>query len=282
MLKYIKYTNRTIMIHTIMFIIISMILSSISFFSSDESRLPILITFSIILFIYFLYISIGYIYIFSKYLSLRKKEGSLILQFKNDNIFRVTVSNSLSAIYSFLYAIFSHLMMYFTNSYFYLFVEVVYIAIGLMKIYLILHVNNFNDKKRKIDACILSFLFSMSVLMFLCAILIYTDRGTFNKYSFMVYAYALYAFYSLISAIVSFIKARRLRNQIRQRFFIVKLGCALFSMYVLMVSLLNQFSNSDPSKYELAGGLAFGGAIFLEFLTIIYVKIRNNRKIYEQ
>lgn len=282
MLKYFKYTNRMIILHTIYFIIISMILSSISFFAGDSYKLPLIIIFSTILFFYFFYIGFGYLYIFIKYIKERKKEGSLLYQYRNDNIFRVTVANSVSAIYAFLYAIFSHIMMYLTNSYFYLFIEVVYIAIGLMKIYLILHVTNFNEKKKKIDIFINIFLVSMSILMFLCAILIYTNRGTFEKYSILVYAYALYAFYSLISAIISFVKARRGNNQIRQRFFIVKFACAIFSMYVLMVSLLNQFSNTDPSRYELIGGIALGAVIFLEFLSICYVKNRNKRMNIEQ
>lgn len=270
------------MLHTIIFIVISMIISVVPFLVNRDIKINLIYAFAIFLFIYFFYIIIGYAYILTKYIIARKEQGSLISQFRHDNIFRVTIFNALSAFYAFLYALFSHLMMYFLDSYFYLIIAEIYIAIALIKIYLILHTTNFEVKKPKIDVCIIIFLFAMTILIFACAILIYTDKGTFNKYSFLVYVYAFYAFYALISAIVSFIKARLVNNQIRQRYFLVKFACASFSMYTLMVSLLNQFSKEETLKYHLIGGIVFGIIILTEALVLLIIKIRNRHLILDK
>ncbi len=109
------------------------------------------------------------------------------------------------------------------------------------------------------------------------------EEGTFYKYSFLVYAYAFYAFYALITAIFSFIRATKINNKnnkIRKRYFLIKLSGAIFSMYVLMVSLLNQFSE-DHSKalvYELIGGLVAGTLILIEGLIMIIHKYYINPK----
>ena len=283
MLKYIKYNNKLIMTHTILFIILSFILSAITVKINEDYRLGFLIGFSVVVLIYFVYIIVGYLYLLIRYLKEIKKETSLIEKWKTDSVFRVFIANVFSAAYAFLYAIFSHFMIFFANSIFYLFIEEIYISIALIKIYLILNTNSFNEKKDKIDVCIIVHLVFSSILILSCSILIMGEEGTFYKYSFLVYAYAVYAFYALITAIYSFIRAAKINNKnnkIRKRYFLIKLSGAIFSMYVLMVSLLNQFSNDYKKAlvYELIGGLVAGTLILIEGLIMIIQKYYINPK----
>ena len=108
MIKFLKYTNRNIMLHTIIFIVISMMISVVPFLLNGEIKINFIYAFAIYLFVYFFYILAGYAYILTKYIVARKEKGSLIEQFKHDSIFRVTISNALSATYAFLYALFSN------------------------------------------------------------------------------------------------------------------------------------------------------------------------------
>ena len=283
MFRLFKYDNKLIMTHTILFIIISFILSAITVNINENYRLGFLIGFSVFVLIYFVYVIIGYLYLLIRYLKEVKKETSLINKWKTDSVFRVFIANVFSAAYAFLYAIFSHLMIFFANSIFYLFIEEIYMSIALIKIFLILNTNNFTKKKEKIDICIIIHLIFSSILILSCSILIMFEEGTFYKYSFLVYAYAVYAFYALITAIYSFIRATKINNKnnkIRKRYFLIKLSGAIFSMYVLMVSLLNQFSE-DHSKalvYELIGGLVAGTLILIEGLIMIIQKYYINPK----
>ena len=280
MLKYIKYNNKLIMTHTILFIILSFILSAITVKINEDYRLGFLIGFSVVVLIYFVYIIVGYLYLLKRYLKEIKKETSLIEKWKTDSVFRVFIANVFSAAYAFLYAIFSHFMIFFANSIFYIFIEEIYISIALIKIYLILNTNSFNEKKNKIDVCIIVHLVFSSILILSCSILIMGEEGTFYKYSFLVYAYA---FYALITAIYSFIRAAKINNKnnkIRKRYFLIKLSGAIFSMYVLMVSLLNQFSNDYKKAlvYELIGGLVAGTLILIEGLIMMIQKYYINPK----
>lgn len=285
-MRIFSYNVKYLLIHTIFFIFVSS-LAAIYPIISDGDNSGYVITSNIIIITYFIYIFVGYAINLINYLKLRAIEyGSIVGQIKTDNVFRVAITNTFGAFYAYIYGIINHIFLFISLSAFYLFVCEIYYLISLIKIYLVCNVNRIKNYKNRIDKLIISFLFLMSISVVLCSITVYYNRGTFNKYSFLIYAYALYAFYAIISGVASFIKAHRTHNIVRERFFIVKLGCAIFSMYVLTVSLLNQFSsNLDKLPiYALIGGVIAGGLIFTEGLLFLiwYMKKRQtNKKILQ-
>lgn len=280
MTKLFTYSKKSIMLHTIFLIVLIAITSSTLFIIPKEINIYFIISYSTVIGLYFIYVLAGYIIFISNYLKYKKEKGSLIKQFKTDNVYRVIITNSFGAAYALIFAVINHTFLYLEKNVFYLLIEEIYLFIGLVKIYLVFDAEKPSKQYSKTEIIIDVFLFATSIAVFWCSLQVYFGNGTFNKNEIMVYAYALYAFYSFISAIASFIKARKLHNLARMRFFMVKFAVACFSMFVLAVSLLNQFSG-NPEKailYELIIGFGAGIIIFVEAV-LLAIKIRKYKNL---
>lgn len=279
MVKIFRYNPKILLAHTIFFVFVSSIMSSLLYIPEERDLDIYIMVFTIIISVYLIYIFVGYMYLYFKYM---KTRYSSIKEFINllltDKVFRTLMANMFSAFWAFIYGLFTHVMFLLSKSYFYIFVEEIYFLIALIKIYMIMHINSFEYKKKKIDNLIALFLAVVSSAVLICAIMIYLKKGTFTKYDILIYAYALYAFYALISGIYSFLKAYKTHNMVRIRFFLVKFGCAIFSMYVLMVCLLNQFSENpnDTLIYQLLGGVMASIAIFIIAIGVVFKLVKNS------
>jgi len=286
MRKIFSYNTKYLLLHTIFFIFASTIVAIYPIVKEDANQNYVLVS-NIVLITYFFYILVGYVINVVNFLRLRIIEfGSLEGQIKTDNVFRVAIANTFGAFYAYIYGIINHIFLFVSMSAFYLFVAEIYYAISLIKTYLVCNVNRIKYYQNRVDKIVISFLFVLAISVVLCAITVYYNSGTFTKFSFLVFAYALYAFYALISGVISFSRAHKTHNIVRERFFIVKLACAIFSMYVLMVSLLNQFSTKPDllPTYALIGGVVTGGLILTEAIIFLIWYIKNkqtNKKILQ-
>lgn len=277
-MKLLKYNSDNLIIHTFIFIL-TLIPISIILRPDKDYLLFILISAGILGF-YLFYILIGYFILFSKYLEYIKGNNGILFEFAHNNVFRAFLANSFSAFYAFSYGLINNIFFFINGSSFYAFVMEIYYAIALIKAYMVLNINKYDLKKEKIDRSITVFLFVLSFAVLFCSISIFNDKGTFYKDDFLIYAYAAYAIYALISGIILFIFAYIKKSLIRTRFFIIKLGSSIFSLFVLFVSILNRISNGNYSDkyYMLLDGIVSGLIIFI-FGSILFVRNMRNRKI---
>lgn len=273
------YNTKTIYVHTILFILLTAILSPTVLFFLDTDKILGFIIFSSVVGAYFLYVILGYTYLLFKYVSVRCKSiPEFVSQLKTDNIFRVFMANAFGAAWALIYGIFTTIMAFITEEPFYVFVEGIYFSIALIKLYLVESINHFGTKKDRIDRTIIAFLFVQGLSVLICSIMVFLRKVTFTKYDILVYAYAAYAFYALTTGIGSFIKAYVTHNGIRARFFVIKLSCAFFSMFVLTVSLLNRFSDNPDSTigHQFGVGLIASIGILTIGVSILIWKIKKN------
>ena len=273
------YNLKALYVHTILFILFTAILSpTLVLVYGDEKLLGFIISSSIIG-AYFLYIIFGYAYLMVGYIKGRCNSISeFVEQLKADNIFRVFMANAFSAIWALIYGVFSTVIAFLTEDPFYIFVESIYFSVALIKLYLVGSINFFGIKNDRIDKTIIGFMIIQGLSVLVCSIMVYFRKVTFNKYDILVYAYAFYAFYALITGIVSFIKAYKTHNGIRARFFVIKLSCAFFSIFVLTVCLLNRFSENPDSTiiYQFLIGLLASIGILTIGIAIIVWKIKKS------
>lgn len=276
-MKLFKYNSHNLIIHTFSFILILIPISVI--LSPDEKYLNFILISAIFLGIYLIYILIGYFVLFTNYLEYINNKDGLVHSISHNNVFRAFLANSGSAFYAFSYGLINNIFFFITGSSFYAFVMEIYYAIALIKCYMVLNINKFDIKKEKIDKSIIVFLFVLSFAVLLCSISIFNEKGTFTKYDFLINAYAVYAIYALISGIVLYIFAYIKKSIIRTRFFIIKLGSSIFSLFVLYVALQNKFSNGDIADkyYMLLDGILSGLIIFIFGSILLIRNIKNHR-----
>ena len=72
---------------------------------------------------------------------------------------------------------------------------------------------------------------------------------------YMIYIVAAYTFYKIITAIIHFFKARRRDGLIVQAIRNINLVDAIYSVFVLQVSMIRAFGDgNDPLSNSVAGG----------------------------
>lgn len=99
---------------------------------------------------------------------------------------------------------------------------------------------------------------------------------------YIIYISALFAFYTLITAIINFVKYRKRNNPIITSSKIIGLMSAIMAMYTLQTAMLNTFSGNDSDSYKrmmnsITGGIVFAIILSAALFQIIYSrnKIKN-------
>lgn len=140
-----------------------------------------------------------------------------------------------------------------------------YMVFGIMRILLLSHLKDepkdAPDAVRRIERiCGIMLLLSIFVLSGIVT-LVMKNMGNFEYDEILVYAMATFAFYSLISSIVSYVKLRKRGDVIAITNSRVNLAIALVSIFAVEIAMLTAFGTADDAKLRFIMPILTGTGI---------------------
>ncbi len=111
--------------------------------------------------------------------------------------------------------------------------------------------------------------------------MVYFDRG-FQYQGFLIYAIALYTFYSATTAIIDMVKYRKYKSPVMSITKVIKMASALFSMLFLETAMFAQFGADTPSETKRIMIMVTGAGICVAVVSIaIYMIVRTSEEIQQ-
>ncbi len=118
----------------------------------------------------------------------------------------------------------------------------------------------------------------MSLVLTGEVIMIVRDNEGFQYAGYLIYIMAMYAFYSITTAIIDVVKFRKYSNPILSAAKAVQLAAATVSMLALETAMLNQFGE-DEAFYGIMTAITGGGVCSIVLGIAVYMMIHANKKI---
>ena len=117
----------------------------------------------------------------------------------------------------------------------------IYFLIFILQLYLLTNIDNKTSRQNVVVTILLIF---MGVACLGNVVLVNFNQTAYSSKGLIIYWDALYVFVSLISAIVGVVTCVQRKDNIIGKFLSVKLANAIFSMFVLTVTMLMTFSEN--------------------------------------
>ena len=137
--------------------------------------------------------------------------------------------------------------------------------------------NLYNDWKRY-RMCGIILLIMNQALAAIVIIIVKQNKG-FNYSGLLIYAMALYSFYSVITAIFDIVKFRKHGSPVISAAKAIKFVAALVSMLSLTTAMITQFGNDDENFRKLMTGTVGGGVCTIVIIMAIFMIIRSNKNL---
>ena len=134
-----------------------------------------------------------------------------------------------------------------------------------------------NDWKRY-RMCGIILLIMNQALAAIVIIIVKQNKG-FNYSGLLIYAMAMYSFYSVITAIADIVKFRKHGSPIISAAKAIKFVAALVSMLSLTTAMITQFGNDDEDFRKLMTGTVGGGVCTIVIIMAIFMIIRSNKNL---
>ena len=134
-----------------------------------------------------------------------------------------------------------------------------------------------NDWKRY-RMCGIILLIMNQALAAIVIIIVKQNKG-FNYSGLLIYAMAMYSFYSVITAIADIVKFRKHGSPIISAAKAIKFVAALVSMLSLTTAMITQFGNDDEDFRKLMTGTVGGGVCTTVIIMAIFMIIRSNKNL---
>lgn len=206
-------------------------------------------------------------------------------RYMTDRQFRARVSLYLSLGINVLYILLQGIQWYLRRSWWFVVLAVYYSILSLMRFLLVRYVQRnaigssplAEWKRSRTCACILLLVnlsLSGAVLMIL-----YQDRG-FSYDGILIYAIALYTFYSLIHTAVDLVRYRRLGSPVMSTARVVSLSSALVSLLNLETAMFDQFGVGMAPEHQRIFIILTGAGISVIVVTMsVMLILRANKEI---
>ena len=137
--------------------------------------------------------------------------------------------------------------------------------------------NLYNDWKRY-RMCGIILLIMNQALAAIVIIIVKQNKG-FNYSGLLIYAMAMYSFYSVITAISDIVKFRKHGSPVISAAKAIKFVAALVSMLSLTTAMITQFGNNDENFRKLMTGAVGGGVCTIVIIMAIFMIIRSNKDL---
>lgn len=102
--------------------------------------------------------------------------------------------------------------------------------------------------------------------------LVMKDVGNFEYHEYMVYAMATFAFYSLTTSIISYVKMRKNGDVVAITNSRVNLAIALVSIFAVEIALLTVFGTAEDAQLRFIMPILTGTGIAI---TIVFLETRS-------
>ena len=105
------------------------------------------------------------------------------------------------------------------------------------------------------------------------------QRG-YNYPGFLIYAMEAYAFYAVISAVVSLVRLRKHQNILFSAAKAIKLTAAMVSILALETAMLDRFGGSESLSFRVSAIEATGGGVCsIVFCMAVFMTAHGSREL---
>lgn len=209
----------------------------------------------------------------------------LLKKYINDSLFKTHVSLYLSFGINILYAIIKFICGLVYHSFWFGTLAIYYILLAVMRLLLLRHMNAnpleqniiLELKQYRICGIILGV---MNIALTGVVVLMVKKNEGFEYAGYLIYVMAMYAFYSVISAVINVVKYRNLKNPIISASKVITFVSALVSILSLETAMLAQFNTEKgPVFRQLMTGITGTAICFIVLSTSLYMMIRSTKAI---
>ena len=165
---------------------------------------------------------------------------------------------------------------------------VYYIMLALMRFLLLHHVNRTGfgaDLVRELKRYRLCgmILMLMNIALSGVVILVVRKNEGFEYAGYLIYVMAMYAFYSVITAVINLVKYRQFRSLVMSASKAIKLAAALVSMLSLETAMIAQFGKEDNAELfrQLMTGTTGGGVCVIVLGMAVYMIVSATKRLNE-
>ena len=157
-----------------------------------------------------------------------------------------------------------------------------YILLAVMRVFLLNYVNKHKSEKnlpaefRRYRSCGIMLLAMNGALAVIVIFMVKQNKG-FEYSGLLIYAMALYSFYSVIMAIMNVVKFRKHNSPVMSAAKAINLVAAMVSILSLETAMVSQFGGDDDSNFrQIMTGATGGGVCVIVLGMAIFMIVRSS------
>lgn len=162
---------------------------------------------------------------------------------------------------------------------------VYYLLLAFMRFALLHHVRRQKENKiaewRRYRLCGIMLLFMNQALVAIVVSAI-RQEGGFEYAGMLIYVMALYAFYTIITAVINVFKFRKYGSPVLSAAKVINLTAALVSMFALEIAMLTQFGGDDAEFRHIMMSATGAGVCVIVLGLAIYMIVRSTKALREK
>ncbi len=223
-------------------------------------------------------------YINEHYLMKKIRKTAIGERFFNDIRFRTEISLYQGLFINLIYITIKIFSGIYYHSLWFISIAIYYILLAIMR-FLLLHNGKRRSGKNKIITefrcykyCGIVLLIMNQALAVIVILMVHQNKG-FNYPGILIYAMAMYAFYSVITAVVNIVKFRKHGSPIMSASKAINFVGAIVSILSLETAMLARFGGDDENFRIIMTGTTGGGVCTVVILMAIYMIIRATKNL---
>ena len=216
-------------------------------------------------------------------------QNSYVSRYRADIVFKTKISLLLSLVLNTGYAVLKFVTGIFYGSAWLITLAAYYTLLLTMRILLLLHIHrNTRDMAaewKRCRACGVVLLFMNIVLTGMVVLVLRRGEG-FAYPGYLIYAMALYDFYTMTMAIVNLVRSRKRKSPVLTAAKVINVAAALIAMLSLETAMITQFGAEDGEVFRhtmiaLTGG---GICVIMVIMAVLMIarSIKNIRELKHQ
>lgn len=203
----------------------------------------------------------------------------------HENTFRTEIALYPGFCINVLYVIFKTVMGIYYRSAWFISLGVYYLALAIMRFMLIHYIrlkkqiSDQVDELRRYRMCE-CMLFVINAALTGITILAVKRNNGFNYPGYLIYVMAMYAFYSIITAVINLVKYRKYGSPVLSAAKVVNMSTALVSIFSLETAMLAQFGGEDTEHFRaMMTALTGAGVSLIVIGMALFMLVRSGRLI---
>lgn len=208
-------------------------------------------------------------------------QNPYVSRYKTDVVFKTKISLLLSLALNTGYAVLKFVTGIFYGSAWLITLAAYYTLLLTMRILLLLHINrNTRDMAaewKRCRACGVVLLFMNIILTGMVVLVLRRGEG-FAYPGYLIYAMALYDFYTMTMAIVNLVKSRKQKSPVLTAAKVINVAAALIAMLSLETAMITQFGAEDGETFHHTMIASTGGGICVIMAVMAVLMIARSTK----